>query len=132
MSVPIAQAMIVCDAVHRDPGTGKIFLLGTFSTLYTRTIPFKHPQMCLFLVMTECKGTTPILVRLVRVDHDTGEDESMAVVKGKLESPDPLAVHEMVLQFKDVTFGRPGEYRFQLESDGEPLLEKRLVVQSRG
>ena len=128
MPVPLPQAMIVCDAVHRDQTTGKFFLLGTFSTIATRRIPCRHERLTLFVALTDCHGVTPFLVKLVRVDREHGDDEVLARVAGEINSPDPQRIHELVLQMKDLTFPREGEYRFQLESRGELLLEKRLIV----
>ncbi len=131
MPVPLAQAMIVCDAVHRDQTTGKFFLLGTFSTIATRKIPCRHERLTLFVAITDCIGLTPFVVKLVRVDRERGDDEVLARLVGELTSPDPQLIHELVLQMKDLTFPREGEYRFQLESKGELLLEKRLIVVRR-
>jgi hypothetical protein len=128
MTPPLAQTMIVCDAVHRDPSTGKFFLMGTFSTIFTRQMPCRHRRLCLFLALTECRGKTPIRVALVRVDPTGGADQVITQTTAEVDSPDPLAVHELIMQIKEITFPEPGEYRFQLESAGELLLEKRLVV----
>jgi hypothetical protein len=124
--------MIVCDAVHRDQATGKFFLLGTFSTIFTRSVPCVHPHMCLFFAVTECRGTTPFTVTLVRVDPELGQDQKVAELQGEIRSEDPLRVHELIMRLKDVRFEQAGEYRFQLQSAGELLLEKRLIVALRG
>ena len=47
-AVPLPQAMIVCDNVHRDQSSGKYFLLGTFSTIVAAQVPCQHPAMFLF------------------------------------------------------------------------------------
>lgn len=131
MPAPLAQAVLVCDAVHRDQATGKFFLLGTFSTIFTRQFPCLHRHMCVYLVVTECRGTTPLDLRLVRIDPDGGGDQTIAALHGEITSADPLQVHEVVMRLKDLRFEQPGEYRFQLESEGSLLIEKRLVVAER-
>ena len=123
--------MIVCDNVHRDQSSGKYFLLGTFSTIVAAQVPCKHPAMFLFVSVTECRDKTPLTVRLVRVDAHGGDDEPLANVSGEINSPDPLAVHELVMQLRDVTFPKEGEYRFQLVSGDHLLMEKRLLVRLR-
>lgn len=125
---PLAQAMILCDAIHRDRATGKFFLLGTFSVIHARRTPFKLDQLSLYAVLTECRGRTPFTVRLVRTDPKEG-DQPVAEAQGHIDSEGPLHIHELVLEFRSVTFDRPGVYRFQLLSDGAPLLEKRLLVE---
>ena len=114
--------MIVCDNVHRDQSSGKYFILGTFSTIVTTQVPCKHRAMCLFVSVTECRDKTPLTVRLVRVDGEGGDDQALANVSGEITSPDPLAVHELIMQFREVTFPQAGEYRFQLLSKEHLLI----------
>lgn len=40
---PTVEAIVVCDGFHRDPGTGKYSLLGTFNTVFTVRAPAPYP-----------------------------------------------------------------------------------------
>jgi hypothetical protein len=129
--VPLAQAMVLCDSVYRDSSTGKFFLLGTFSVIYTGGFPTRHGHMSVYAVLTECRKKTPITLKLVYIDNDESKDEELHRIDRQIAGTDPLDVHELVFDLHELVFSKEGEYRFQLESGGEPLLEKRLVVKLR-
>jgi hypothetical protein len=125
---PIAQAMVLCDGVWDDPTTGKNFLLGTFSSIAASSFPCQHREIRVYVVLTDCRGVTPITLRLVYVDPKSNEDEQILETVMEVDSPHPLATGELVFGLRDVVLPRPGEYRFQLECRGAPLMERRLVV----
>ena len=66
---PFALSMIICDAVHIDPGTGKAFILGCFGSIGAVAFPAMHASLTVFAEATDCRGTTPFLVRVVDVDE---------------------------------------------------------------
>jgi len=47
-----------------------------------------------------------------------------------VEFPDPIAICEGEVNFSGLTFPLPGEYRLQLVSAGELIIERRLLVMS--
>jgi hypothetical protein len=65
-----ALAMVVCDFVWRDPGTGKPVLLRTFSSIAASAFPCSHPVMAVFVAVTDGRRKTPIRLRLVDADDD--------------------------------------------------------------
>lgn len=126
MQAPYCLAMVVCDGIHRDPGTGKWTILGTFSVLAAKAFPAKHPIIAIYLAMTDGRGKTPLKIDLVTAD----EQDTIGEVEIEANFADPRAVIEGVMAFRDVEFPRPGEYRFRLHANGEYLMERRLVVLS--
>ena len=131
MTEPLAQAMVICDAIHRDSSTGKFFLLGTFSNIVVRELPAVHQKLSIFISLTDCRGKTRLRIKLVKVDHEAGDDKVIFTVDATLESRDPLQVHEIALDANGIEFAEEGEYRFILEAGGTLLLEKRIVVSRR-
>lgn len=128
-ATPLAQAMVICDAVWSDPTTGKNFLLGTFTSIAAASFPCTHPEMRVYVVITDCRGKTPLTLRLVYIDpEDTSHDEHVVETEMEIDSPSPLATGELVFGLENVVFAKAGEYRFQLECRGAPLIERRLVV----
>lgn len=121
---PYALAMIVCDGIHRDPSTGKHTLLGTFSSIAALGFPVTHPGMAVFISLTDGRGKTPLSLKLVSADEDVKIFEAGLEVEFK----DPRTVVELSTAIGNITFPRPGEYRLQLLSGNEPLMERRLVV----
>jgi len=67
---PYVLAMLICDAIWKDPSTGKSFLLGTFSSIAATVFPVVHPVMGIYIVLTDGRGKVPIKLQLVSADED--------------------------------------------------------------
>lgn len=126
---PYALALVVCDAIWRDPGTGKRTILGCFSVIGAKSFPTKHPIISVYAAVTDAHGVVPITLRLVDVDES---EPPLAELKGEQEVEDPRAVLEIDFALVNVVFPKPGEYRFQLKSLETLLLERRIVVMRIG
>jgi len=122
---PYPLAMVVCDAIWRDPTTGKYTLLGIFSTIQARDFPAKHGGLALFVALTDGHGETSIRLRLIDAEEnrDALFDESKVV-----DFADPRAIREIAFDAHDLTFEEPGEYRFQLFGGDELLMARRILV----
>ncbi len=122
---PYTLALIICDQIYADPSTGKMTILGTFTTIGARRFPAVHPSMAVYLAVTDGRGKCPIRVRLIDVDE---EREPIFTLDGEVEFKDPRGVVEMPFQTPPLTFPEPGEYRLQLFCGDEPLMERRMVL----
>lgn len=129
---PQALTMMLCDAVWRDPFTGKTFIQGGFTALTAQEFPCAVEKFSAYVALTQISGAVPINLRLVFVDDEGSGAKDISSAQAKVDSYDPLAVAEGEFVFQDVVFERPGEYRFVLECDGDPLLERRLVAIPKG
>jgi hypothetical protein len=125
VQAPFALSMIICDAVHLDPSTGKAYILGCFGAVGADSFPASHSSMAVFAEVTDCRGKTPFLVRVIDVDE---RQEPVAVAVTQLDIPDPLAITMLVLRLEEMVFPNPGEYRVQLFSGEVPLMERRLSL----
>ncbi len=127
--VPMALAMVVCDAIYQDPSTKKCTLLGTFSTITARRFPVVHAQLAVHVALTDGHGNVRIKLALV------GEDETLPPLfagEGVIHFADPRVVAELNFQLSNVAFPRPGAYRFQLFGNDQLLMERRLLVMQGG
>lgn len=122
---PISLAMILCDNIHIDPGTGKRTLLGLFSVVGSTAYPFRHPFMSVYISLTECRKPSKIKLRMIDVDE---EHEPIFQLEGELPTSDPLMVNELQFGLAGIEFPRPGEYRVQLFASGQIVAERRLVA----
>ena len=123
--VPYALAMVVCDAIWRDPGTGKRVLLGVFSAIQVRKFPSVHPIMAVHVAVTDGHGRVSLRLRLI----DAGEErEPLFEASQEVAFPDPLAIVEWDYHLYKLRFDTPGEYRFQLFAGNAPLIERRFLV----
>ena len=122
---PDVLSLIVCDQIITDRLTGKQSLIGMFSKIHARGFPAAHPQICVFVALTEGRGETEFTIRIV----DSNEARTPIVEgRGKVKFQDPRAIANLALQFHGLTFPQPGEYRVQLWSGGELLREARLAL----
>jgi len=121
---PQVLALVVCDAIHRDPSTGKNSLLGCFSALSCREFPARHPSLAVYVVLTEVYGARPILVRLVRPDGQSALVQAAAEVR----ADDPRLVVEVAVGFHDIPLPAAEEVRVQVLCDGTLMSERRLQI----
>lgn len=122
---PDVLALIVCDQIITDRLTGKQSLIGMFSKIHTRGFPASHPQLSVFVALTEGHGEAQLTIRIV----DSNEARPPIVEgRGKVHFKDPRAIANLALQFHGLTFSQPGEYRVQIWSGRELLREARLEL----
>lgn len=122
---PDVLAMIVCDQIITDRLTGKQSLIGMFAKVHAAGFPVSHPQLSVFVALTDGSGEVELLIRIVDAN-----DARPAIVegKGKVTFKNPRAIANLALSFHGLRFPEPGEYRVQLYSDGELLREARLEL----
>lgn len=129
--LPDVLALLVCDQIITDRLTGKQSLIGMFSQVRAMRFPASHPQLCVFVALTEGYGKTELTLRIVDAN-----DERPPIVEGKghVDFKNPRTIANLALQFHGLTFPSPGEYRVQLYSGNALLREARLdliVVQPK-
>ena len=86
---PCAIALVVCDAIWRDPGTGKRTILGCFSTIYARKFPAVHSLLSVYAAICDGHGKVPVSLRLVDVDEQL---DPLFELKGEATFRDPREV----------------------------------------
>lgn len=126
---PYALALVLCDAIHRDPVTGKYTLLGTFSTVTARAFPATHAAMSAYVALTDGGGAVQLALCIVPAD---GAAPPIAEVSFDVDFDDPRMTFEVVVNFPGVVFPSPGEYRVRLACSDEIVLERRLIARSVG
>ena len=122
---PDVLSLIVCDQIITDRVTGKQSLIGMFSKVHARGFPATHPQLCVYVALTEGYGSTDIMIRIVDAN-----DARPPIVEGKgqVQFKNPRAIANLALQFHGLVFPQPGEYRVQLHAAGQLLREARLEL----
>jgi len=123
--------MVLCDGTHQDPTTGKLTILGTFSTVAAETYPTSL-NFCVYSAVTDAMGDFRLKFQLVDSQHAFEENnEPLFSVEIPLNSPSPLAVCESSMQVGNVAIPEPGVYHCELLHEGEVLMSRRLVAISR-
>lgn len=122
--------MVLCDGAHRDPGTGKFFLLGTFANLYAASFPTQL-QAVVYFALSDCLGQHNLTVRMVDansiISGDT-ESEPIFTIELPVESNDPVGVLEGAVGFMTEVPG-VGVFEFELRSGDTFLMSRKLSVQ---
>lgn len=122
---PYALAMVICDAIHTDPGTGKRTILGCFSSIHARKFPAVHPIFAVYVAATDGHGKTPMRLQIVDANE---ERQPIARLEVEADFGDPRMTLELDLVIANLTFPAAGEYRIQLYAGNELLIERRLVL----
>jgi len=124
------EAFLLCDAATEQQG--KLNVLGAFDTIWTRSIPAKHPACAIATrIRFERIEEGPHSVRIQVIDQD-GRNIGPRL-DGKVDvHPSPeadSAVTNLVLNIQGIEIPQYGTYRIDLAVDGkvEASLPLRLV-----
>jgi hypothetical protein len=122
---PVCLALILCDYVHIDPGTGKHTILGTFSEVGFDGFPAKLPCLSIFFCLTEGYGLMPIRLKIIDVNEDR---PAIFDVTEMMDFPSPKSAVQQAVSINGMPFNEPGEYRVQLFAGEHFLLDRMLNV----
>jgi hypothetical protein len=121
---PTGLAIVVCDQIIEDKLTHKKSLIGIFNQIGTPSFPCRHPQMSVFVSLTEGRGSSEARLRIV---HDeTGH--AVAEVRGQIQFPDIHSVVELNFNLVGLVFPQPGLYSIEFYCDDALVLERRFHV----
>jgi len=121
---PTGIAIVICDQIIEDKLTGKKSLIGIFNQIATQSFPCRHPQVCVFVSLTEGRGQCAARLRIV---HDES-DHVVAEVNGNIQFPDVHMVVELNFSLVGLVFPEPGVYAIEFYCDDALVLERRFQV----
>jgi hypothetical protein len=122
--------MLFCDGVIREQGTGKITLINTFAGLAARTFPCPPRELHVYIELTSFVGDAD--VRLVCVRADVPEPYEVYAVEYVAHLRGKLSVEQLHFVLSQFQVPSPGEYVFQLWSQGQCIAERRLTIRQMG
>jgi hypothetical protein len=122
--IPSGLAIVVCDQIIEDKLTGKKSLIGIFNQIGTQNFPCRHPQVCVFVSLTEGRGRCGARLRII---HDES-NHVVAEVKGNIEFSDVHVVVELNFNLVGLVFPEPGTYSIEFYCDDALVLERRFNV----
>lgn len=121
---PIVLSINLCDTIIRDENTKKVSLIGLFSVIHSRAFPVKHPEMHVYVALTNGHGQQDIDVRFVSLDSN----EPIVGIKGQLTFQSPLQVAELNLKWRGVEFPAPGDYLVEVLCNGTRIGDRKFKV----
>jgi hypothetical protein len=118
---PICVAVLICTDVIEDKRTNNKTLIHAFNTIATRQLPSIQPRMVVLVSITNALGNREFQVTL-----SDPEGEKVLAVGLPLDSGDPLATHDLLLELLNVPLNLPGVYSFDVTSDHHHLGSRRF------
>ena len=113
---PILLSAIICDRVIFDKITGMPSLINIIQTINAPVYPIRN-VLVFFCELTNGHGKTNATIRLVSTQK---EDKPLFEQSGEVEFTDVQQTVTLAVSLYGVVFPEPGEYRFQLFTEGEP------------
>jgi hypothetical protein len=127
---PVVRYMIVCEDWGTDPANPRRVsihgLLSNIRSLKQPPYPLLYREMCVFLALTEGRGTGA--ARIVCVFEETGQRVFETPPRQVAFGPDPLEVVGVPFRIRDCRFPRPGRYSIQFWYNGEKVDERPLLL----
>jgi hypothetical protein len=124
VALPTLVSLLICDQVIDDKLTNKKSAIGMFNTVLVQQAPTTLAQVMVLASLTDIKGRVVLRLRLVR---DT-DNEILFETHGPIESPDPLAIVDLVFGMHGLRIGAPGPYAFEILCGQELLGRRRFQV----
>jgi hypothetical protein len=121
---PVGLAIVVCDQIIEDKTTNKKSLVGIFNNIASQTFPCRHPQLSVFVSLTEGHGSYQARARIS--NDETGK--VITEVTGQIQFPDVNLVAELAFNFMGLEFPTPGLYSIEFYCDDSLVLERRFHV----
>lgn len=123
--------MVAADHATVEPQTGKLNVLGIFNRISALKFPAVQQRMCLVVKIEGeiADSRNPHTLSVALTDEDGIE---MVIIEGGFEMPgNPPGIppeHISLLEFNEIIFQKPGEYRLYVRvNDGET--EESMVLQ---
>ncbi len=120
---PRALAMVICDDTIEDRVSGKKTLVGLFNNITAKASPFRHPEMNIFMVLTNGHGDYEARLKCLKEDN-----QSVVDLSGHIHFPDPNAIVEFNFELLGLAFPSYGIYRFEFYCDEIPVISRKFMV----
>jgi len=122
---PLLHAVVMCDYVHLDPGTGKWSLLGTFTNVNVRTgFPAQHGPVGIFISVSHWTSDLDLILQIVR--ESTQLIGRLPPIRVPKQEPGRTLVFG--LNLPPIPLPAPGRYAIQVLAGDEIFHEFAFAV----
>jgi hypothetical protein len=123
---PVVNAMLACDGVHLDPGTGKHTLLGVFDAVAPSGYPSHIDSAAIYVSLTNMKGAYAFELSWLR--GDTEEELALVAAVHKVRVSSPL--ERLVLSFDvdSLPLPVPGRFILRLRVNGRHIQDYAIIA----
>jgi hypothetical protein len=99
---------VVCNEVIEDKRTNNKTLVGLFNQIAVNTLPSVHPRMFVLVSLTDLSGKAAVTIRI------SSPHKKVAEFPGELQTEDPRAVADIVLELRGLPMEEAGPYRIDV------------------
>jgi hypothetical protein len=125
--IPVAKSMVLCTDVLPGPdGTGNVHLMNVFSGIRPRSdppFPYRLPQLCVFLQLTDAVGQVPGRIEGRQADSDR---IVFASQEQSIRFRDRLQVAWVLFRLTDCPFPEEGLYWIQFYCHDHLVADQRV------
>lgn len=107
--IPSVVAMLICDQIIVEQGTGKKSLIGVFEQINAFSFP-TQARLAIYVKLVDASGRYDFLIRVVNLKDETKVAEIKAVAPNLL----PTAAAEFAINIDGIILPEVGKYEFQL------------------
>lgn len=117
--------MVICDSIYHDRSTGKAALVGVFSGVNALKFPALHPQMWVYVSVTEARAKARFRLDVVNSESD----QQIVSVDGEVpREVTPVHVCDMTFQLDGLLFPSAGLYYVRFWMGERLLLQRPLML----
>lgn len=124
---PTLQALVLADQIYVDQMTGKKVIAGVFNKLWAPDFPTTFGQVTwAYICVTDIQGSVPFHLRYTDLQSNEVLMSTHAI---NVESKDPLASPEFIIQVPGFPMPHPGTYLFEVYAGDEAIGALRISAQ---
>lgn len=123
-------AMLIADKVIREERTHKVYILGTFNSIYARSFPSVHDSLHVYLALTEAtSGRHAARIEMVYLEQGPDlQEQALLKTEMPIVFTDKLQVMEFNIEFRGIRLPKAGTLDVRFYLDGEFICSRQLRV----
>jgi uncharacterized protein DUF6941 len=123
--IPTLLAMLLCDQIITEAGTGKKSLIGIFDSIHPSELPVILPAMWIYARLSDAEGKYVFKAEMMHLEEDkvVGTAET-----NEVNAVERLGFVDLTLKLPGVPFEKYGKYEFQLYANGIYIGRSTLTV----
>lgn len=132
MEPALCHGIIFSDSVIREHGTGKLSIIGSFTTYNFPTLPFVAPPFVVTVIVTNLEGRLERFPITVRVEGaTTGHVLASSMAELNTDQPVPRTeIFEIPVGIPPINYPEVGIYKVKVLAQNELLGDRDLTVRT--
>ena len=134
MEPVLCSGIILSDGVIREHGTGKLSLIGCFTTYNFQMFPIVAPPFVVTILLTNLEGQLENFPITVRIEAATS-GHVLASSMAQLNTTQPIPrtdIVEVPIAIPPINYPEPGIYKVKALAQNEELGQRDLTVRRLG